>query len=71
MAVLCFCVAGLLIGILDLIEGYPVVLKNLIGEQMHPLGEILVKNEAKDVIAKVIRAHLTPQGVGNVPELGF
>ena len=46
--------------LLDLIEGDPVVLENLIGEQMHPLGEVLVENEAEDVIAKFIRAHLTP-----------
>jgi hypothetical protein len=46
-------------------------LKDFAREQVHPLGEVLVENEAKDVVTKLIRAHLSPQGVGNVPEFGF
>ncbi len=40
--------------------GDPVVLENLIGEEVHPLGEVFVEDAAEDVIAKVIRPHLAP-----------
>jgi hypothetical protein len=47
------------------------VLQDLIGEQVHPLGEVFVEDEAEDVVAELIRAHLPAQGVGDVPELGL
>ena len=36
---------------------------------MHPLGQVFVEDEAKDVIGELIRVHLAVWGVGDVPEL--
>jgi hypothetical protein len=38
---------------------------------VHPLREVFVENEAKDVVAEFIRTHLPTEGVGDVPELGL
>jgi hypothetical protein len=38
---------------------------------VHPLGEVFVEDEAEDVVSELIRPHLPPQGVGDVPELGL
>jgi len=58
-------------GLIDGVELDPVVLQNLIREEVHPLGEILVEDEAEDVVPKLISPHLPPQSVGDVPELGL
>jgi len=47
------------------------VLQDVVREEVHPLGEILVEDEAEDVVPELIRAHFPPQGVGDVPELGL
>ena len=56
---------------IDGIELDPIVLKDVISEQVHPLGEVFVEDEAEDVVSKLIRPHLSPQGVGDVLELGL
>ena len=58
-------------GLGDGVEADPVVLQDVIGEEVHPLGEILVEDEAEDVVPELIRPHFPPQGVGDVPELGL
>jgi hypothetical protein len=62
---------ALFLGLVDLVELDAVVLQDLIGEEVHPLGEVFVEDEAEDVVAELIRAHLAAQGVGDVPELGL
>lgn len=48
-----------------------VFLKNLIGEEVHFFGEVLVKHKPQDVVAELIGVHFSAQGIGDVPELGF
>ena len=47
------------------------VLQDLIREEVHPLGQILVENEAQDVMSELICAHFPAQSIGDVPELGL
>jgi len=47
------------------------VLQDLIGEEVHALGEILVEDEAEDVVPEFVGTHLTAQGIGDVPELSL
>jgi hypothetical protein len=58
-------------GFVDLVEPDAVVLQDFIREEVHPLGQILVKDEAQDVVPKLIRPHLPAQSVGDVPELSL
>lgn len=64
---------GLSLGgvLVDLVEGETVVLENLVGKEVHALGEVFVEDEAEDVVAEFISPHLSPQGVGDVPEAGL
>ena len=55
----------------DLVVGDAVRVQDLVGIEFHLLAEVLVEDEAEDVVAKVVRAHLAAQGVGDVPEGGF
>jgi len=45
-------------------------LEQLVGIAVHLLAQVLVKDEAQDVVQKFIGAHLAPQGIGDVPESG-
>ena len=45
-------------------------LEQLVGIAVHLLAQVLVKDEAQDVVPKFIGAHLAPQGIGDVPESG-
>ncbi len=47
------------------------MLEGFVREEVDLLGEILVEDEAEDVVAEVIGPHLTAEGIGDVPELGF
>ena len=55
----------------DGVEGDAIVYEDLVREEMHALGEILVEDEAEDVVAEFISTHLSAQGVRDVPESGF
>ena len=58
-------------GLVDGTEPDAVVLQDVVREEVHPLGEILVEDEAEDVVPELIRPHFPPQGVGDIPELGL
>jgi hypothetical protein len=48
-----------------------IVSQDGIGIAVHLFAEVLIEDEAKDVVAEIVRAHLAPQGIGNVPEFGL
>lgn len=58
-------------GFIDKVELDTVVFQDLIREEVHPLGEVFVEDEAEDVVAELVGSHFTPEGVGDVPKLGL
>jgi hypothetical protein len=57
--------------LINLVERDPVMLQDLIGEQVHLLRKIFVEDKAQDVVPELIRPHLSPQSVRNIPKLGL
>ena len=43
----------------------------MVGIGVYLFTEVLVKDEAEDIISKIIGRHFAAQGVGDVPELLF
>ena len=58
-------------GFIDLVELDPVVFEDLIGEEVHSLGEVFVEDEAQDVVTELVGAHFPPQSIRDVPKAGF
>ena len=45
--------------------------KDAVGKSPLFFGEVFEEDESEDVVAELVGVHATPEGVGNVPELGF